>query len=261
MNVLVVEDERRTAELLTEFIEAKATYLVVQVLDSVEATVNYLKKHQTQIDIMFLDIQLADGQSFVVFEQVEVTIPVIFCTAYDEFVMKALKNNGIDYILKPFKEQDIYQSLAKVQNLQQALGKNHPNIPQVAQQILAQAPYPADQPTLQRSFLVRYRDKMVPVEVTKIAFFHLDNDTVHVYGFDGEKQAIFKRLDEIEAVIDRQLFFRINRQMIVNRVAVKDIEPYFNRKMVVNLHFAIPDKAIVSRLKVTPFLEWLERPR
>lgn len=258
MNVLVVEDERITAELLSEFIEAKDGHLVVRVLDSVEATVSYLKKNQAQTDIIFLDIQLADGQSFEIFDQVKVTTPVIFCTAYDEFVLKAFKNSGIDYILKPFKETDIHQSLDKVQNLKQALAKDEPKLTEAVQNIFARQNLPAKD--LQRSFIVRYRDKMIPVAVADIAFFHLDNDTVQVYRFDGEKNAMFKRLDEIESVIDHQKFFRINRQMIVNREAVKDIEPYFNRKLVVNLHFVISEKAIVSRLKVTPFLEWIEKP-
>lgn len=104
MNVLIVEDEAHTAALLQEIIEQDGQFMVVKHLESIVDTVDYLSKHQQNLDLLFFDIELADGQSFEIFKHVDITTPVIFCTAYDEFTLQAIKNNGIDYILKPFKE-------------------------------------------------------------------------------------------------------------------------------------------------------------
>lgn len=253
MNVLIVEDERKTADLLQELIESQPDYLVVKTCDSVESSVDYLKKNQAKLDLIFMDIQLADGESFDIFREVEVGIPVIFCTAYDEYILKAFKNNGIDYILKPFKGTDIQQALAKIDKLKLSLSKGLPD-PVVLKQIRS------DEPVRQKTFLVRHGEKMLPVMVSDIAFLELENEIVHLFNFKGEKHVIFKRLDEIEGSVDPRQFFRINRQMLVNRDAIREIVPYFNRKVIVHLHIQIPNKAVVSRLKVSPFLDWLERP-
>lgn len=254
MNVLIVEDEKKTAELLAELIENQPDYLVVKMCDSIEGTLAYLKKNQEKLDLIFLDIQLADGESFEIFNEVEVSIPVIFCTAYDEYVMKAFKSNGIDYILKPFKEEDIQRALAKVEKLKSSFSKDIPSKLESVQRLFVKEMEP------QNSFLVRSGEKMVPIQVSDIAFVHLENEVVRIYNFKGEKNVIFKRMDEVESAVDHKQFFRINRQMLVNRDAVKEIVPYFNRKVIVELKIAISQKAIVSRMKVTPFLEWMEKP-
>ncbi|UZR98890.1 LytR/AlgR family response regulator transcription factor [Chondrinema litorale] len=253
MNVLIVEDEKKTAELLKELIEDQPDYLVVNICDSVESTVAYLKKHQQKLDLIFLDIQLADSESFEIFDSVEVTTPVIFCTAFDEYVMQAFKSNGVDYILKPFKESDILQALGKIEKLRNSLTKGTLPPEQYKQ-------FGNEKKEFQKSFIVRYREVMFPISVDDIAFILLENEIVHIFNFKGEKFAIFKKLDEIENAVDNKQFFRINRQMIVNRNAIKEIVPYFNRKVIVQLKINIPKKAIVSRLKVTPFISWIEKP-
>lgn len=254
MNILIVEDERKTAELLKELIESQPDFLVVSVFDSIKNAVNYLSKNQEKIDLLFLDIQLADGQAFEIFEQLQVNVPVIFCTAYDEYLLRAFKNNGIDYILKPFDEDDIFKSLEKFNKLKSSLSKDSLITSEKIESLFSK-----DKP-LQKSFIVHYRDKMIPVAVDRIAFFHLENEIVNVYCFNKEKYSIFKKMDEIQSLLDDKLFFRINRQMIIHRKAVKEIEPYFNRKVIVKTSIPIPKKAIASRLKVSPFLKWLEKP-
>ncbi|MFN0201299.1 MAG: LytR/AlgR family response regulator transcription factor, partial [Bacteroidia bacterium] len=112
--------------------------------------------------------------------------------------------------------------------------------------------------TYQTSFIVRFREKMIPIEVAEIAMFYLENEIQHVLKLNGETSAIFKTLDEIEQALNPAQFFRINRQMIVNRKAIQDIEPYFNRKVIVNLQVKTQEKLVVSRLKVSAFKQWLE---
>ena len=205
MNVLIVEDEKKTAELLKEMIEEQPDYLVVNICDSVESTVAYLKKHQQKLDLIFLDIQLADSESFEIFDAVEVSTPVIFCTAFDEYVMQAFKNNGVDYILKPFKESDIIQALGKIEKLRSSLTKG----------VLLQDQYNSfgsEKKEYQKSFIVRYREVMFPISVDDIAFIFLENEIVNIFNFKGEKFAIFKKLDEIENAVDNKQFFRLNRR-------------------------------------------------
>jgi two-component system, LytTR family, response regulator LytT len=254
MNILIIEDEKKTAVLLRDMIETHGERLVVNVCESIEESVVYLFKNQSKLDLIFMDIQLADGLSFEIFNQVQITIPVVFCTAYDDYTLKAFKNNGIDYILKPFKEEDIEQAFSKVELL-----KANFSTTTFDSAVFKNLLYP--EPVLQTSFLVRYREKMIPLSVSDIAFVWLENEMVSLLNFKGEKYQIAKTLEQIEQAVSTKNFFRINRQMIVSRTAIKDIEPYFNRKVVVHLNVSLPEKAIVSRLKVSPFLEWIEIPQ
>ena len=251
MKMLIVEDEHKTAQLLKELIELHANYIVMAICDSVEAAVHYLQLHQHHLDVVFMDIQLSDGQSFEIFDQVAVKLPVIFCTSYNEFMLKAFKNNGIGYILKPFNQNDIYQAILKVEELKRNFVKQsfeHLNLKELV----------AKEKTYQTSFLIRFRDKIYPVLVADIAFVYLENEIVYLYNFKGEKHPISKSLDDIEAVISPNQFYRINRQMIINRKAVAEIENYFNQRIVVKLTVLTPEQAIVPRLKVAPFLNWVE---
>ena len=251
VHVLIVEDERNTAEMLRELIETREDYLVVRTCDSIEATVSYLEKHQTKLDLIFMDIQLADGESFGIFEEIEVKVPVVFCTAYDEHIMKAFKSNGIDYLLKPVRGSDVDAALRKFEGLRSSLSKDAPANPHSGDSKKPQM-------SLQRTFLVRFREKMIPVAVDQIAFVMLQDEVVYLFNFNGDKYPVFKKMEEMEQALDSQQYFRINRQMMVNREAIREIEPYFNRKVVISLPFQLPDKVIVSRLKVTPFIDWVE---
>ena len=254
MNILIIEDEKKTAVLLRDMIETHAQRLVVNVCESIEESVAYLLKNQSKLDLIFMDIQLADGLSFDIFNQVQIKIPVVFCTAYDDYTLKAFKNNGIDYILKPFKDEDIEQAFAKVERL-----KANFSTTAFDSIVLKNILHP--ELVLQTSFLVRYREKMIPLPISDIAFVWLENEMVSMLNIKGEKYQIAKTLEQIEQAVSTKDFFRINRQMIVSRTAIKDIEPYFHRKVVVHLTVVIPEKAIVSRLKVSPFLEWIEIPQ
>jgi len=253
MNVLIIEDENKTAAMLKELIESHPDYLVVNICESIEASVSYLHKNQQKLDLVFMDIQLADGQSFDIFDQIQINIPVIFCTAYDDFMLKAFKNNGIDYILKPFKEEDIQKALAKVGQLKSNFSLNSISISNI-KSLFAKEPF-------QTSFLVRYKEKMYPIAVADIAMAYLENEVVYLINFKGEKHVIFKTLEQFESAVSPHQFYRINRQTLVNRAIIKEIEPYFNRKAVVRVTIPFPDKLIVSRLKVTSFLEWVENSK
>lgn len=250
MNVLIVEDELYTAELLQEIIEQDSDFIVVEKTESIVDTVAYLSKHQKNLDLLFFDIQLADGHSFEIFKHIDVIVPIIFCTAYDEYAMNAIKNNGIDYVLKPIKEKDIHAALHKYKKLMAKLQSNFP--PPVDFHSLAPKVY-------QKNFLTQYREKTLIVGIEDIALFTVQNEIVYLYTFEGKKYPLLKKLEYIESVCDTDQFFRINRQMLVNRKAVDSFESYFNRKIAITLKIQLDEKPIVSRLKVTPFKEWLEK--
>jgi two-component system, LytTR family, response regulator LytT len=252
MKILIVEDEQRTALMLKEFIEWHPTYTVVSICDSVETAVNYLRAHQQELDVVFMDIELSDGQCFEIFDKIAVTLPIVFCTSYDSFTLKAFKNQGIDYIVKPFSAMDIRQTIAKVEELKgrfTAHSFDSSTFKEVA----------AEKPTYQTSFLIRFREKIYPVAVADIAFINLENETVYLYNFKGEKHPVFKTMDDVENAISPDQFYRISRQMIINRKSVKEIETYFNQRLVVHLTVPTPEKALVSRMKVAPFLSWVEK--
>ncbi len=252
VHVLLVEDEKKTADMLKELIENQSDYLVVHSCDSIESTVEYLKKNQAKLDLLFFDIQLADGQSFEIFQEIEVEVPVIFCTAYDEYVLKAFKNNGIEYLLKPIREKELVEALQKFERLRSSLGKDKASLNAKVQLAFSESR------RQQKSFLVRYRDKMIPVAVEDIAFVMLQDEIVYLFNFKGEKFPLFKKMEEMEKALDPEQFFRINRQMMLNRAAIREIAPYFNRKVIIKLPFVLSQNVIVSRLKVTPFMNWVE---
>lgn len=249
MRILLIEDEQRTASLLQEMIEQSGSGRVVKICASVEESVAYLSQHQDDLDLVFMDVQLADGESFEIFELLDIRKPVIFCTAYDDYLLQAFKHNGIDYILKPFSQAEVERALLKLENLKKSLSHAQTGL---------QQPLDTRPKTYQSTFLIRFREKMIPLAVSDIAYVSHQQDLNIVFKHKGEQALIFKSLEEIEQLLNPADFFRINRQILLNRSAIKDIEPYLNRKLIVNLHFPTPEKLIVSRLKVTAFREWLE---
>ena len=169
MNVLIVEDEAHTARLLQEIIEQDSDFMVTEILESVAEAVKYLGKYQNNLDLLFFDIQLADGLSFEIFKHADVTVPVIFCTAYDEYTLQAIKNNGIDYILKPFKEEEIHGALQKYKQLVANLQKK----------ISSPINWKADDPkTYQQSFLTQSKEKTIVKRVEEVALYPLEFETV-----------------------------------------------------------------------------------
>lgn len=249
MNILIVEDEPYTAELLKEVIEKDTDFSVVKLLASIEETVHYLRINASKINLIFLDIELADGHSFEIFKHIDVAIPVIFCTAYDEFALQTIKNNGIDYILKPFKDEAIYQALAKYKKL----------IRTIKSKWIHQLDLPNKPSAYQDRFLTQFREQSIVIETNDIALFSIEYEMVFIYTNDGKKYPLYKKMDYFESVCNPQQFYRINRQMLINKKVIKSFEPYPNRKIVLNLTIPFEKEVIVSRLKVSNFKLWLKK--
>jgi len=249
MNILIVEDEQYTAELLKEIIERDAAFSVVKILVSIKETVHFLRENAANIDLIFLDIELSDGHSFEIFKHIDIAIPVVFCTAYNQFTLQAIKNNGIDYILKPFKDKAIHQALTKYKKL----------IGTIERKIIHQFDLLNPPATnYQDHFLTQYREKSIVIYTKDIALFSLEYKTTFIYTYDNKKYPLYKGMDYFESVCNPKQFYRINRQMLVHKNTVTSFENYPNRKILLHLTIPFTKKVIVSRLKVSDFKRWLK---
>jgi len=251
MNIIIIEDEIKTAKSLENIIlglrpEAK----IIGKCQSVESSIKALSA-DNKPDLIFMDVQLADGLCFDIFQAVEVASPVIFCTAFDEYSLEAFKNNGVDYVLKPFSKDDIREALIKVDGLKNFFQKK--SIPDLSELLLKLNP-----PATKTSFLVFRNQKYSTVQVENIAFLYIRYDDTVIVCFDKESYSINKSLDQIASIVSPKQFFRVNRQYLVNFKAIKEVEPYFMRKLHVKLVVETPEKLLVNKEKAHGFLSWME---
>ena len=243
MNLVIIEDEPLMAQDLKACILAsEPSARVVAVLSSVRESIMFFRE-QPPPDLIFSDIQLGDGLSFSIFAANEQIIPVVFCTAYDEYALDAFRAAGIDYILKPFAPPDIAAALAKYRTFRGVA----PSYDEIARSFGKRK---------QQSVLVYYKDKIVPVNAGDIALFYLHNDLTRLLTFDKRQYVVSRPLEELEKTVAGR-FYRVNRQFLVNRQAIKDVSQYFGRKLLLNLSVPFDEKVTVGRLKTNDFLEWL----
>lgn len=253
MNVLIVEDEELAVRKLTKLLaDIDPTLQVINTAPSVQKSVAYLQSNP-DIDLIFMDIELADGQSFDIFEQTSVSTPVIFTTSYDEYAIKAFKVNSIDYLLKPIRRQELVASLEK----HRQLTKKAP-MPAIAIDALVQQLRQQGQPTeYRRRFLVRHLSQWLPVETTNIAFFQSEDGVTLFRTATNQKFSLDYTLDELESMLDPALFFRVSRQFLISVGAVQQIHPYFNNKLKLTLKPVPEGDVLVSRERATDFKRWM----
>jgi two-component system response regulator LytT len=254
MNIVIIEDELLTAEDLTEIIgRAGKDIRIMAALDSVKAAIEFFKKEQP-VDLVFSDIQLGDGLSFEIFRAARVEAPIIFCTAYDEYALDAIRNNGIEYILKPFTAESIFKAIEKYNQL-----KKHFIPSEIDYEKIIRAITGDDTARKQvGSILVYHRDKVLPIRLDEVALFYIENELTHLHCFNGKFYVVNQTMEELEE-FSKGSFFRINRQFLVNRRAVTDANHYQPRKYVVNLSVHFKEVLVVSKNRTADFLEWLTR--
>ena len=251
MKVVIVEDEISAAENLIELLKIVAPDAeVVTTLDSVKKSVAYFQQ-DVPIDLVFMDIHLADGISFEIFDAVDLKIPVIFTTAYDQYALKAFKVNSLDYLLKPIDETELKAAIDQYQ--QQANPKMEDGALEALRSLFTQAPK-----KFRTTFLVNQRDGMIPIKTEDIAFFYIEDSIVYATTKKNQKVAIDKKLEEIEEELDPQQFKRVNRQFIVNREALVNIKYYFNGKLIVNTQPPAKERMVVSKARATDFKTWVD---
>lgn len=258
MNILIIEDEKAVSNDLRSTIQKvlqnQDQINILQVF-SVRESISYLKTEEIP-DLIFSDIQLGDGVCFDIFREVEVTCPVIFCTAYDEYAIQAFKANGIDYILKPFMTETIRKALEKYDNLKRLFTPQDRS--NRYDDLLKLIEVSRDEGV--GSILVYVRDKIIPINVKDIALFCLEDTEPYLLTIGGEKYASNKSLDELEKIIGRH-FFRANRQYLISRSVITTAYNYFSRKLALNLSISHTEQIIISKEKKVAFLDWLSHTK
>ena len=248
--VVIVEDETAAAANLRSMLKnINPDVEVLEVLESVEEAVDFFSK-SPEADVVFMDIHLADGDSFRIFKSVDITIPIIFTTAYDEYALEAFKVNSIDYLLKPFKEEDLTHALDKLQRL---TATARATATERVETMVASA----DSDTL-RTILVRFKDKLIPISMDDVAYFYTFSERVTLTTLDGATYPVDKTLETLTHQLDTHNFFRANRQFIVSRKAVKDIAVWFGSRLALNLQIETPERIIISKARVPEFKRWLQ---
>lgn len=248
--VIIVEDETAAVVNLRSMLAAiEPEAEVVAVLESVEEAVEYFSKDAVA-DVVFMDIHLADGDSFRIFQSVDIDIPIIFTTAYDEYALEAFKVNSIDYLLKPFKEEELRRAidklcrLTKLERDEQRTKRNR-----MAEEV---------QTHEVQTMLLRYKDKIIPVGVDEVAFFYTSSERVTLTTLTGLTYAVDKTLEALGQQLSPHMFFRANRQFIISRAAVKDIVVWFGSRLSLNLVVETPERIIISKARVPEFKQWLQ---
>jgi len=249
MKVLIIEDEEEASDRLQMLLQKYDSQIqIAETLPSVEDTVAWLQS-QPAPDLIFMDIHLADGLSFEIFELLNVQSPVIFTTAYDQYTLKAFKLNSIDYLLKPINYQEMVHAIEKYKNLYEKSSFNFQHLAD-----LLKSPTKA----YKSRFLVKSGNKMTFVVVEQIAYFQAVERVVFLVTKDNKQYLIDDTLESLEEVLNPQVFFRINRTFIVHIQAIQEIEPYFNSRLVVFTTPTCKETMIVSRPKVAAFKNWLD---
>jgi DNA-binding LytR/AlgR family response regulator len=257
MTAIIIEDEHIIANVLKNKIRKVDDDIeILDILDSKQSAIDWLETNRHP-DVIFMDIQLSDGVSFEIFEQVEITSPVIFTTAYDEYAVKAFKVNGVDYLLKPIQDDELADAIGKVKAKKNPTPDTNGTLNEAIRLLLHQNQIALP---FKEIFLADHKNQKIPVKVNEIAVFCKEIVNC-IYNFAGEKLYLdYTTLDEIESLLDPKIFFRVNRQYIINFEAVQSIKSMNNSKIEVVLkkpnHNLLLD---VSRQRCPDFRKWLNR--
>ena len=250
MRVVIIEDETAAAQNLAAVLHKVSPD--VEIIDTIDTVVDSIAffESEPELDLVFMDIHLADGASFRIFDRVKVAIPIIFTTAYDQYAIEAFKVNSIDYLLKPINEEGVKRAIDKWQRLTSTERNNYTSrINQIAE----------EQRVAQQSFLVHFRDKIIPLQSKEIAFFHTFEERVTVYCHSGEKYPIEFTLEALQTKLSSEDFFRVNRQFIISRHAVKEMSVWFGSRLLVSLTIEAPEQIVIPKAKVRDFKTWITK--
>jgi DNA-binding LytR/AlgR family response regulator len=252
MKLLIVEDEELAQKKLIKTLQqVDETLQVIGITDSIRSTVEWLQMNPSP-DLILMDIELADGQSFEIFNLAEVRTPVIFTTSYDEYALKAFKVNSVDYLLKPIQKEELQAAIEKFRKMrgEQQQGLSIDSLVKELQQKLQPREY-------RKRFLVKHGQKLVSVEVEDIAYFYSDGRLNFFKTTDNRKFVVDYTMDELEEMLNPERYFRISRSFYVSVNSIDKIDDYFGNRLILQLKPAVDKEALVSREKVTDFKKWM----
>lgn len=245
MTALIVEDEIAAQRNLQSVLAKVAPGIeVVGTTESVTETVEWLM-HHPQPGIIFMDIHLADGHAFHIFDIIEVKAPVVFTTAYDQYALEAFKVNSVDYLLKPIKADDVAHALNKHRQLANV---------DLIERLKSAANLRSGN---SNRLLIPFKDKIIPLTTDDVAFFYTTNEHTHVATLSEKLYPIEKSLDSMMILLSEVDFYRANRQFIISRRTIKDIDMWIGSRLSVNLTVKTPERVIISKNRVAEFKGWL----
>jgi DNA-binding LytR/AlgR family response regulator len=256
MKALIIEDEHLIAQELNGKIKSLAEDVdVIQILPSLKTARKWFMAN-AEPDLIFMDIQLSDGVSFELFDTYQLSCPVVFTTAYDEYAIRAFKVNGVDYLLKPIDDDELKKAIDKCRTIIDS----RTQFPSDIQQLVKKLSEPETaRSSYKEKFIVNFRHQWIPVNTKEIACFMKEN--IHyIYTFSGEKHILdFTTLEEIEELLDPGKFYRANRQFIVNIDAIQSVMPHENQKLSLTLRAPLKMEVDISREKAPAFKKWFDR--
>ncbi len=251
MKVVIIEDEQLAAENLQLQLMALDKEITIQaILGTVRDSVEWLSQNTT--DLIFMDIHLSDGLSFKIFEQIEVNVPIIFTTAYDQYAIKAFKVNSIDYLLKPIDPGEIKRSLEKYQMLMSRHEESRIDIAKLLKTL-------NDPKEYRRRFLVHAGQKIKSVRTDDIAYFHSLRKNTFLNTFDNDHYSLDQSLDRIEKLLEPEKFFRVNRRFIINLDAIGNMYILSRSRIKIELKPAPDEEVLVSFHRMAAFRRWLNK--
>lgn len=258
MKILIVEDEELAVKKLQKTLnEVDPTAIVVGVAESIETTVDWLQNNPTP-DLILMDIELADGQSFEIFSRVEVKSPVVFTTSYDEYALKAFKVNSVDYLLKPIQKDELESALSKYRQIKGLYNtSNTPTGDFNIDTLVKELQQKLQLKEFRKRFLVKHAQKLVSIEVDEIAYFFSDGRLNFFKTYDNRKFVVDYTMDELEVMLDPEKYFRISRSFYISVESVDQIHDYFGNRLLLHLKPAVDKEALVSREKVSEFKKWM----
>ncbi len=254
MNVVIIEDEHLTAERIATLLrQIDHGIEVISIIDSVKRSVEWFNSNKRP-DLIFMDIQLADGLSFDIFDAVKIEAPVIFITAFQEYAIKAFKVNSVDYLLKPVSEEDLRAALAKFRHY----FKHELTVPTIGGDLLRNIREMISRPYKSR-FMVRVGDHIKSVDVEDILYFYSLQKGTYLHSSDNRNYVIDYTLGGLAEMLDPLLFHRINRRYLISHRAITDMITLSSSKLKVKLLHSDDDEIYISRERVGTFKEWLDK--
>ncbi|MGD8777552.1 MAG: LytTR family DNA-binding domain-containing protein [Ignavibacteria bacterium] len=251
MKVIIIEDEKSNAKRLKKMLNEIDDSIVVEtILENVDESISYLSNNSA--DLIFMDVQLSDGICFEIFDTVNVDIPIIFTTAYDEYAIKAFKVNSIDYLLKPIDSQELKKSINKYNSLKRKFSNDN-NINNLLESLKGA------RKNFKTRFLVKHGKQYKSISVDDIVCFRIENQLVYLCDYEGKTYIIDIFLDELEKSLDSEQFFRVNRQNIININYIKSMVNYPGNRLKIIFTIPFEKVIIVSREKVSSVKEWLNK--
>jgi DNA-binding LytR/AlgR family response regulator len=250
LNIIIIEDEKPAARLLQRKIE-KLGYSIATLLHSVEESLVWFQSNP-QPDLIFLDIQLSDGLSFEIFEQINIKSAVIFTTAYDEYALRAFKLNSIDYLLKPIDEEELAIAIAKFKNQFQINGISSLDFETIKRMLVN----PVEREYRKR-FSVKIGQQLKVIDVAEIECLYSENKGTYIHTLDNRDYLIDSSLEIVETELNPKEFYRISRKFIIPMQSVKEIHVYSNSRLKISLPTYKGEEVIVARERVADFKDWL----